>query len=98
MAVAALVAYTRLCSPMASAVRHLEVQEQFARRLKHVGPKVALGCKLWRRAFGKCNRRVLDGLQWWAQDGTGLQVAARCFWDAHLQIARRVITVGSRRH
>ena len=62
---------------------------QIARHLNYNGGlKVALGCRWLRCVFGTCDCNLLDG-------GAGLQKVALCYWEMQLQIARRLIMVGS---
>ena len=55
-----------------------------------------MGCDWWCRVIGECNCRLLDALSRWAQGGHGLRLVVPCYWGMQLQIARRLITVGSR--
>ena len=57
---------------------------------------MVLGCDWWCRVIRECNCRLLDALKRWFQGAHGLRVGVPCYWRMQLQIARRLITVGSR--
>ena len=46
-----------------------------------------------RSLIRECNCRLLSALYWWAEGCDPLQVAAPCYWEMQLQIARRQIMV-----
>ena len=74
-----MVAYARLCSPIVRSVLHWEVPSQVVKRI------VIVGCR-WLRTVALC---------YW---GMVVQVSmvARCYWDMSLQVAKRNSMVASR--